>query len=149
MESRALDGGGRSFLFLLCTYVRVLQSARFGYRETEMKHNKFKTNKLTTAASWYQSQKPQQKYVFSNLPISGIQGQTEMKHTKFKTNKLTTAVWTKAEKHKTSKKGFLWGGSDGVDHVAREVLQHGIANRGSRPTANFSYWCQRDTRCRC
>ena len=26
---------------------------------------------------------------------------------------------------------FLWGGSDGVDHVAREVLQHGVANRGS------------------
>ena len=30
------------------------------------------------------------------------------------------------------KKGFLGGGSDGVvDHVAREVLQHGEANRGS------------------
>ena len=27
---------------------------------------------------------------------------------------------------------FLWGGSDGVDHVAREVLQHGVANRGSQ-----------------
>ena len=26
----------------------------------------------------------------------------------------------------------MWGGSDGVDHVAREVLQHGVANRGSR-----------------
>ena len=25
----------------------------------------------------------------------------------------------------------MWGGSDGVDHVAREVLQHGVANRGS------------------
>ena len=46
-----------------------------------------------------------------------------MKHTKFKTNKLTTAAWTKAKNHKTSKKGFLWGGSDGVDHVVREVLQ--------------------------
>ena len=29
------------------------------------------------------------------------------------------------------KQGFLWEGSDGVDHVAREVLQHGVANRGS------------------
>ena len=36
------------------------------------------------------------------------------------------------ENDKTSKKGFLWNGSDGVDHVAREVLQHGVANRGSR-----------------
>ena len=53
----------------------------------------FKTNKLTAAASQDQSQKPQQEYVFSNLPVSGIQGQTEMKHTKFKTNKLTTAAW--------------------------------------------------------
>ena len=97
-----------------------------------MKHNKFKTNKLTTEASQDQSQKPQQEYVFSNLPVSGIQGQE--KHTKFKINKLTTAACTfgKAENDKTSKKGFLWGGSDGVDHVAREVLQHGVANRGSR-----------------
>ena len=96
-----------------------------------MKHNKFKTNKLTAAASQYQSQKPQQEYVFSNLPVSGIQGQTEMKHTKFKTNMLTTAAWTEPENHKTSKKGFTWGGSDGVDHVARKVLQHGVANGGS------------------
>ena len=96
-----------------------------------MKHNKFKTNKLTAAASHDQSQKPQE-YVFSNLPVSGIQGQTEMKHTKFKTNKLTTAARTKAENDKTSQKGFTWGGSDGVDHVAREVLQYGVANRGAR-----------------
>ena len=60
----------------------------FRYRQTEMKHNNFKTNKLTAAASQDQSQKPQQGYVFSNLPVSGIQGQTEMKHSKFKTNKL-------------------------------------------------------------
>ena len=32
----------------------------------------------------------------------------------------------------TSKKGFLWSGSEGVDHVAIEVLQHDVANRGSR-----------------
>ena len=95
-----------------------------------MKYNKFKTNKLTTAASQDQSQKTQQEYVFSNLPVSGIQGQTELKHAKFKTNRLTTAA-IKAENHKTSKKGFMWGGSNGVDHVAREVLQHGVANRGS------------------
>ena len=98
-----------------------------------MKHNKFKTNKLTTAASQDQSQKPQQEYVFSNLPVPGIQGQTDMKHTKFKTKKLTTAACTKQSRNdKTSKKVFLWDGSDGVDHVAREVLQHGVANRGSR-----------------
>ena len=99
-----------------------------------MKHHKFKTNKLTTVASQYQSQKPQQEYVFFNLPVLGIQRETGMKHAKFKTNKLTTAArWTKAENNKTSKKGFLRGGSDGVDHVARDVLQHGVANRGSQP----------------
>ena len=27
--------------------------------------------------------------------------------------------------------GFLWGGSDGVDHDAIEVLQHDVANRRS------------------
>ena len=62
-----------------------------------------------------------------------------MKHTKFKTNKFTTAAWTKAENHKTSKKGFLRGGSDGVDHVAREVLQHGVARRGSRINSTNSW----------
>ena len=60
-----------------------------------------------------------------------------MKHNKFKTNKLTTAAWTKAENDKISKKGFLWDGSDGVDHVAREVLQHGVANTGSRVGGSF------------
>ena len=75
-----------------------------------MKHNKFKTNKLTTAATQDQSQKPQQECVFSNLPVSGIQGQTDMKHTKFKTNKLTTAAWTKqSRKLQDFKKGFLVG----------------------------------------
>ena len=44
--------------FVSYLYVSVLQSARFGYRQTEMKHNKFKTNKLTTAASQDRSQKP-------------------------------------------------------------------------------------------
>ena len=97
-----------------------------------MQHNKFKTNESTTAASQDQSQKPQLEYVFSNLHVSGIQGHMEMKHTKFKTNKLTTAAWTKqSRKRQDIKQGFLWGGSDGVDHVAREVLQHGVANRGS------------------
>ena len=70
--------------------------------------------------------------MFSNLPVSGIQGQTEMKRTKFKINKLTTAACTKqSRKRQDFKKGFLWGGSDGVDHVTREVLQHGVANRSS------------------
>ena len=54
--------------------------------------------------------KPQQEHVFSNLPVSGIQGQTEMKHTKFKTNKLTTAACTKhSRKRQDFKKGFLVG----------------------------------------
>ena len=74
-----------------------------------MKHNKFKTNKLATAASQDQSQKLQQEHVFSNLPVSGIQGQTEMKHTKFKTNKLTTAAWKQSRKRPDFKKGFLVG----------------------------------------
>ena len=59
------------------------ERARGGYRQTEMKYNKFKTNKLTKAASQDRSQKPQE-YVFSNLPVSGIQRQTGMKHTKLK-----------------------------------------------------------------
>ena len=72
MEPRALDGGARPFLFLLCTCVFYnLPVSRFGYRQTEIKYNKFKTNKLTTAASQDQSQTPQQEYVFSNLPVSG------------------------------------------------------------------------------
>ena len=50
------------FVSSLC--VRFLQSACFGYRQTEMKHNKFKTNKLTATASHDQSQKPQQEDVF-------------------------------------------------------------------------------------
>ena len=77
-----------------------------------MKHNKFNTNKVDkTATSQHQSQIPQQEeYVFSNLPVSGIQGQTEMKHTKFKTNKLTTTAWTKqSRKRQDFKKGFLVG----------------------------------------
>ena len=91
-------------LFVSSLYVRVLQSASFGYRQTEMKHNKFKTNTLTATASQDQSLKPQQEYVFSNLPVSGIQGQTEMKHTKFKTNKLTTAAWTKPKTTRLQKR---------------------------------------------
>ena len=94
--------------FVSSLYVRVLQSARFGYRQTEMKHNKSKTNKFTTAAIRDQSQKPHQEHVFSNLLVSGVQGQTEMKHTKFTTNKLTTAAWTKqSRKRQDFKKGFL------------------------------------------
>ena len=131
------------FLFLFCTYV-FYNLPVSGIGKTEMKHNKFETNMLTAAASQDQSQKPQQEYVFSNLPVSGILGQTEMKHTKFKTNKLTTAAWTKAENHKASKKGFMWGGSDGVDHVGREVLQHGVANRGSRIHAFFLFYRSTD-----
>ena len=105
MEQRALDGGARSFLFLLCKYVFYNLPV-----QTETKHKKFKTNTLTTAASQDQSQIPQREYVFSNLPVSGIQGQTEMKHTKFKTNKLTTAACTKhSRKRQDFKKGFLVG----------------------------------------
>ena len=106
----ATCSGRRGEVFFVSSlYVRVLKSARFGYRQTEMKHNKFKTNKLATAASQDQNKKTQQKYVFSNLPVRGIQGQTEMKHTKFKTNKLTTAAcWTKqSRKRQDFKKGFL------------------------------------------
>ena len=44
-----------------------------------MKHNKFKTNKLTTVANQNQSQKPQE-YVFSNLPVSGIQANGNEAH---------------------------------------------------------------------
>ena len=111
MESHRVNSiiSGRSPpLHCTLTLFYNLPVSRFGYTQTEMKHNKFITNKLTTTASQDQSQKPQQEYVFFNLPVSGIQGQTEMKHTKFKTNKLTIAAWTKqsykVENDKTSKK---------------------------------------------
>ena len=71
-----------------------------------MKHNNFKTNKLTAAASQDKSQKPQQGYVFSNLPVSGIQGQTEMKHSKIKTNKLIQQRGPKPKITRLQKKGF-------------------------------------------
>ena len=71
-------GPGLFCFFSVCRC--SIQFARFGYRQTEMKHNKFKTNKLTTTASQDQSQKPQQEYVFSNLHVSGIPRQMEMKH---------------------------------------------------------------------
>ena len=44
---------------------------------------------------------------------------------------IMTSVMHTVQQEKTSKKGILWGGSDGVDHVAIEVLQHDVANRGS------------------
>ena len=84
---------------------------RFGYRQTEMKHNKFKTNKLTTAASQDQTKTTTRARVLQLAPFGYcIQGQTEMKHTKFKTNKLTTAACTKhSRKRQDFKKGFLVG----------------------------------------
>ena len=121
----ACPGRRSKFFFVSSLHVRVLQSARFGYRQTEMKHNKFKTNKLTTAASQDQSQKPQQEYVFSNLPVSGIQGQTEMKHTKFKTNKLTTAVCTK---HSRKRQDFKKRVSCGVVLMASTMLHEKCCN---------------------
>ena len=114
------------------TRVRVLQLARFGYRQTEMKHNKFKTNKLITAASQDQSQKPQQEYVFSNLPVSGIQGQANDNEAhRIQNKQVDNSSLDQSRKPQDFKKGFMWGGSDGVDHVTREVLQHGVGNRGS------------------
>ena len=72
-----------------------------------MKHNKFKTNKLTAAASQDQSQKPQE-YVFSNLPVSGIQGQTEMKHTK-QNKQVDNSSVDQSRKRQDFKKGFHVG----------------------------------------
>ena len=116
---------GKVFFVSSPYVVRVLQSARFGYRQTEMKHNKFKTNKLTAAASQDQSQNPQQEYVFSNLPVSGIQGQTEMKHTKFKINKLTTAACTKQKKRAENDKTRV---SCGVVLMASTMLHEKCCN---------------------
>ena len=90
-----------------------------------MKHNKFKTNNLTTAASQDQSQKPQQEYVFSNLPVSGIQGQMEIKHTKFKTNKLITAACTK---HSRKRSGLQKRVSCGVVLMALTMLHEKCCN---------------------
>ena len=70
--------------------------------------------------------------MFSNLPVSGseahqIQNKQVDKSSLYQTEPKTT---------KTSKKGFVWGGSDGVDDVARKVLQRGVANRGAPITSS-------------
>ena len=74
------------------------------------------------------------------------------KHIKFKTNLLTTAAsqdQSQKPQQETRRvdfqKGFLWGGSDGVDYVAIEVLQHDVANRGSQARV-LSF---RNTECTC
>ena len=38
----------------------------------------------------------------------------------------------KPQQEKASKKGFLWGGSEGVDHVAIGMLRRDVANKGSQ-----------------
>ena len=124
LQERAPRGacpGRRGKVFSVSSlYVRVLQSARFGYKQTEMKHNKFKTNKLTTAASQDQSQKPQQEYVYSNLPVrNALHSSTARRHQRSTT------------RESCADQSRLASRSGGVDHVAREVLQHGVANRGS------------------
>ena len=71
--------------------------------------------------------------MFSDPPVWGIQGQRGTPNSK-------QAVGNSSQPEPKPKnttrrvdfqKGFLWGGSDGVDHVAIEVLQHDVANRGS------------------
>ena len=52
---------------------------------------------------------------------------------------LSDSPWT-ANRRSRSKKAFLRDGSDGVDHVARGVLQHGVANRGSHRFDIRSIW---------
>ena len=119
MEPRALDGGARSFLFLLCTsYVFFynlpvsgieFRVKGFGYRQTEMKHN-IKNKQVDNSSQPGPKPNTTTSVRVLHLPVSGIQGQTEMKHTKLKTNKLTTAAGTKhSRKQQDFKKGFLVG----------------------------------------
>ena len=80
MEPRALDGGARSFLFLLCTYVFYnLPVSRFGYTGANGNEAQQIQNEQVDNSS-QPGPKPKtttrQEYVFSNLPVSGIQGQT-------------------------------------------------------------------------
>ena len=182
MEQRTLDGGARSFLFLLCTYVfynlpvsgiyiivivvftlksalhvRVLQyvvvvftlksvpiSAQYlrtsvlvqlTYRQTEMKHSKFKTNKLTTAASQTKAKNHNKSTCSPTCPFgyTGANGNEAHQIQNKQADNNSSLDKTKPKTTRLQKKGFLWDGPDGVDHVAREVLQHGVANRGSPP----------------
>ena len=97
-----------------------------------MRHNKFKTNKLTTATSQTKAKNTTRVRVLqpARFGYTGANG-NEAHQIQNKQVDNISLDQTKAEKDKTSKKGFLWDGSDGVDHVAREVLKHGVANRGS------------------
>ena len=112
-EPRALDGGARYFLFLLCTsyvfYNLPVSGIGFGYRQTGMKHN-IQNKQVDNSSQPGPKPNTTTRVRVLHLPVSGIQGQTEMKHTKFKTNKLTTAAGTKhSRKRQDFKKGFLAG----------------------------------------
>ena len=107
-----------------------------------MKHNKFKTNTLTTAASQDQSQKPQQERVRVLQPARfGYTGANGNEAHQIQNKQVDNSSLDQTKpKTQDFKKGFHVGGSDGVDHVAREVLQHGVANRGSRGSG---WWCNK------
>ena len=126
MEPRALDGGSRSSLFFLCTYV-FYNLPVSGIRQTEIKHNKFKTNKSTTAASHHKST-CFPTYCFGYTGANG----NESHQIQNKQVDNSSTPGPKPKITRLQKSFFLWGGSDGVGHVAREVLQHGLANGGSR-----------------
>ena len=57
-----------------------LPVSRFGYRQTEMKHNKFKTNKLTQQLARTKAKSTTRVRVLQ-LARFGYTGQTGMKHT--------------------------------------------------------------------
>ena len=101
---------GKVFFVSSLYVVRVLlQSARFGYRQTEMKHN-IQNKQVDNSSQPGPKPNTTTRVRVLHLPVSGIQGQTKIKHTKFTTNKLTTAAGTKhSRKRQDFKKGFLVG----------------------------------------
>ena len=120
---------GKVFFVSSLYVVRVLQSARFGYKQTEMKHNI--QNKQVDNNSSQPGPKPKTTTRVRVLQSArfGYTGANGNEAHQIQ-NKQVDNISLYQTKPKT-KKGFLWGDSDGVDHVAREVLQHGVANRGS------------------
>ena len=116
--------------FVSSLYVRVLQSARFGYRQTEMKHNI--QNKQVDNSS-QPGPKPKTTARVRQPARFGYTAANGMKHTKFKTN--SNLYQTKPKTTRLQKRvsfGVVLMASTMLhEKCCNTVLQ--IGNRGSRP----------------
>ena len=126
---------GKVFFVSSLYVVRVPQSARFGYRQTEMKHN-IQNKQVDNSSQPGPKPKttPRRVRVLQSARFGYTRANGNEAH-QIQTKQVdnSSLYQTKPKTTRLQKrKGFLWGGSDGVEHVAREVLQHGVANRGSQ-----------------